>query len=114
MEARELRIGNLVLFEPFKGSGFEIISVQELPFKKRNVVEPIPLTEDWLVKFGFENLYDTRWQNYSVDLFGDSEGYWLLSEERTNWPKPIKYVHQLQNLYFALTGKELEINQITQ
>ena len=23
----------------------------------------------------------------------------------------IKYVHQLQNLYFALTGEELEINE---
>lgn len=26
--------------------------------------------------------------------------------------KPIEYLHQLQNLYFALTGEELEVNEL--
>lgn len=47
----------------------------------------------WAKKFGAEiyNLKD-GWFNFSID--GNIE---------------VKYLHQLQNLYFALTGKELDI-----
>jgi hypothetical protein len=64
----------------------------------------IPLTEEWLVTFGFEYIEEYKWWeidwcNFTIDLGGEYEFEFAFH--------PIKYVHQLQNLYFALTGKEL-------
>ncbi len=80
----------------------------------------IPLTEDWLVKFGFE--YDERNCLYSILVNPIEEEYFKVSGENGSfhprvcydnyYPHPYKVittVHQLQNLYFALTGKELPI-----
>jgi len=74
--------------------------------------EPIPLTEEWEVKFGFEQTSE-----YSIEL--NISGYCL--EVQFKWGnktfyngaeiKPLLYVHQLQNLYFSLTQTELEIKQ---
>jgi len=75
-------------------------------------IDPIPLTEEWLLKFGFENLsltpkFDGSKCNFTF--------YWEVDEIvlRENYEDifitRISYVHQLQNLYFALTGEELEI-----
>ena len=75
-------------------------------------VKPIPLTEEWLLKFGFE---------YS-DLNGDS-GLWKIPPFQIygkynqfiyDYKLDVNYVHQLQNLYFALTGEELTIKTIDQ
>lgn len=69
-------------------------------------LKPIPLTEEWLVKFGLNN-YPNRKNFYNLGEYSI-----LLTTETTlfyigrNIIK-IKYVHQLQNLYFALTGEEL-------
>jgi len=55
--------------------------------------KPIPLTEEWFLKFGFE---------------GNSGTFaWKLSPAGKVINVECKYVHQLQNLYFALTGEEL-------
>ena len=80
-----------------------------------NEVIPIPLTEEWLIKFGFE-ANKSNYLKYSlikngfaiefeVPENGDIEGGFL---ERIG--VEMYYVHQLQNLYHALTGEELEIN----
>jgi len=88
------------------------------------------LTEELLLKFGFEK-WDIKgeWVFEKV-IFKDFDieqkmiicysGTCSL-EEKENYPdvdvqqfivrQDIKYVHQLQNLYFALTGKELEYEQ---
>jgi len=81
------------------------------------IPSPIPLTEEWLIMFGFENIQRGLFKldvlnygrinvhttkssvlvelgTYSHNLFGDTK---------------IKYVHQLQNLYKALTNEELEL-----
>lgn len=69
-------------------------------------VEPLDLTPEWLERFGFDNNKDHEgyymsggWicKNYSE---GDG-GVHCIAE--------VRYVHQLQNLYFALTGQELEL-----
>lgn len=72
-----------------------------------NIFRPIPLTEEWLERMGFEN--------YSIDC--DSEGFNHIDVSFHNKSVTvylndyeitfIQHVHQLQNLYFALTGKEL-------
>jgi hypothetical protein len=86
----------------------EIIDISE------NDVEPILITEDWLLKFGFEN------KNGKNRFELEGNGAVLLSDnvcitiydsynEIDISVCLIKYVHQLQNLYFALTGAELTV-----
>ena len=83
-------------------------------------IDPIPLTEDILLKCGFEkhsnsnefwNLYTLKngWYISQALHIEDSAGvnfgcfYW--SGEFIE----IKHLHQLQNLFFCLCGKELTI-----
>ena len=82
-----------------------------------SVFQPIPLTEEWLVKFGFNEKYKStsnRWTKWAEgvnaglelhdceDEHGNIHGVFL-----HDFTLEVKYVHQLQNLYFALTGEEL-------
>ena len=97
----------------------------EYPNKLKNVyyqnfgqylefIKPIPLTEEWLIKFGFEPELKNKdsingefivyWKYPFV--FNTNHGWWLYSKQLKIQPE---YVHQLQNLYFALTGEELTI-----
>jgi hypothetical protein len=81
-------------------------------------VKPIPLTEEWLLKFGFDktlNQYKTvtsinkgNSENIPfIVLYLDNEFQYDDLRFRTN----LKYVHQLQNLYFALTNEELKLTK---
>jgi len=93
-------------------------------------IEPIPLTEEWLLKFGFElnklTMSGCQWHEliYKPHSIGASlrltngdhraidSGYgWTLGNvsPATSIIGSIQFVHQLQNLYFALTGKELKV-----
>lgn len=108
MTANELRIGNLV---DVCGSIVNVDPVDILVFTQDKLIwGPIPLTEEWLVKFGFIDC------NYTMD-FGELTFSWasrvISTGVRNGWScdqyPHIRYVHQVQNLYFALTGTELEI-----
>ena len=78
---------------------------------------PIPLTKEWLVKFGFDFSIDTWylkgvaiWETECCDAKGNEEiGFFYELRDVGMMDMNIKYVHQLQNLYFALTGQELKI-----
>jgi hypothetical protein len=79
---------------------------------------PIPLTEEWLLKFGFKKNIDTSYSRNDISLFIDKRLKTnLFLQENMNdfkwfgYECKIQYVHQLQNLYFALTGEELTINE---
>lgn len=83
-------------------------------------IHPIPLTEEWLLKFGFEVYSDYSFRNFRLPENNFFVSMWMEEKpvagfEETGavyWSdnyRAIKYVHSLQNLYFALTGKELEI-----
>lgn len=78
-------------------------------------LNPIPLTEEVLLKCGFmgnESSYYLHKDFASLHLekpFLDSAHYLvktILGDKLTS----VKSVHQLQNLLFATTGKELEIH----
>ena len=125
MKASELRIGNLV-----KQSG-NIVTVESLErsnndWDRTNGLrtldcKPIPLTEEWLLKFGYsvtdENTAGKIYHIAEIGKFlnddimlvlyikGDFKNCIFRKREQ------VKYVHQLQNLYFALTGEELTIEQ---
>lgn len=122
MEAKELRIGNLV---GYKDYALEVgsLNVHDTEFKE---LKPIPLTEEWLLKFGFELCEIVTNENITVfpsikntfHLYHkDVDHEWFDISVNTRVNKiytnhtleriEIKHVHQLQNLYFALTGEEL-------
>jgi hypothetical protein len=114
-KAQELRIGNYL--QDFGGNIAQVIHLT----KDKTILEsPIALTEEWLLKFGFNQA--------SLDEEGELQyfkrgGLTLFSINKKmsfevfkiydydiymNHPK---YVHQLQNLYFALNGTELTLQK---
>jgi hypothetical protein len=118
MEAKELRIGSYVNY--FNDGKHSIISNIDWGYAHLNdassidyeLIKPIPLTEEWLVNFGFvkDGKYTHFTKNIShgkdfiLDYSTKSNDYFLCD---THVDTNIKHVHQLQNLYFALTQKEL-------
>ena len=116
IDPNELRLGNLVRVSDrtlqVVGVGKHHIGLQGLiPIEE---IDPIPITPEWLERMGI--YWDIYWQ-------GRTDGNWVITEgnEHGNWRIAygkrrndiimwnLKYVHQLQNLYFALTGEELTI-----
>ncbi len=79
-------------------------------------IEPIPLTEEWLVKFGLKRS-DTdlnRFYMCDVDIyiFTDKERkptHIVFNPSSGTLYVTLLHAHQLQNLYFALTGEELTL-----
>lgn len=116
---QELRIGNY-LFN--KGQPIctvngiyrrDHISVKESYLESIHIenFEPIKLTTEILEKwFGFEKI-DVDYFKLKTESFYchiDEQGFGF-SLEHDNF-YICEYVHQLQNLYFALMGKEITIN----
>lgn len=110
LKPQDLRIGNL--FNP--SQPVQVEAWMLLP--ESNVVfEPIPLTEEWLEKFGFE--YDQITFQKSLLMISFSSNW----DKSTIWINSfafgkierhdVIYVHQLQNLFFALTGEELTLTE---
>ena len=130
MKVEELRIGNWVM-----------PSVDDIPYRVSTIarnyvyvelmteitqgikeIKPIPLTEEWLYNFGFE--LDNGFTTYIIKIFKGYlivalDGSWgVYKDEYSNRTGSsynnkikIEYVHQLQNLYFTLTGEDLIINK---
>lgn len=76
-------------------------------------IEPIPLTEDILVRHGFKHfgggLYKMNDYN-DFEIKKNNEGYMITSDGGNCYiSEYFNYVHKLQNISFALTGKELEV-----
>lgn len=88
-------------------------------------LEGIPLTEEWLLKFGFEKNYryfttGSVGGDMSFCISSSGSGfYWCNWETQwgdSDWQSKVEvvYVHQLQNLYHALTGTDLPLDLINQ
>lgn len=123
MKAEELRIGNFVLhngnWSYRSHSAPSVISWEESDWYALGEytisledVSPIPLTEKWLIDFGFEK--DDYCQHYytldfEIRLHDDKWLYCPISEYFPAYSVVLPYVHQLQNLYFAITGEELQL-----
>lgn len=127
LKAYDLRIGNKILFlgdvvtfkniTEFREDGIFWIKTFEPKIESKNFhFKPIPLTEEILLKCGFElkgiifrinngfaNQFDV---NYSLSrdiYYYDSSKHGIYKEVE------IKYLHELQNLYWCLCGQELTI-----
>ena len=115
MKANELRVGNWV----YDSWNKESYPVPIRMIEAAGQLKPIPLTEEWLLKAGLEYIQNAEWEikipDYSIRISrnGFTDEQWFLSILTGFGSQPvtiqIKYVHQLQNLYFALTGEELTL-----
>lgn len=116
MESKEFRIGNLLKYDD--GTIVEVLTVssRDIVVKRFpqplniSVLHPIPLTPEILEKAGFyhsENWQKTWWFNKSISINFHNDKLYYNDMQRAI---ELQSVHQLQNLYFALTGEELEIN----
>lgn len=113
----EIRIGNFVDFEGECCKVLEIsknglalcLSDGEQEWIDGFQLYPIPLTEEIILDFGFfkyNNAYvlevpDENIHNWQFSIWND------FTYNSVEFPVELKYLHQLQNLYFALTNKEL-------
>jgi len=112
MDVKELRVGNWI-----NEYGAEIEVAYLSWDDKSEGCSGIPLTEEWLLKFGFvkeELTIDGNSSYKKVFYFLGTnkedfvEGLYWDNDEMTGY-EHVKHVHTLQNLYFALTGEELTI-----
>ena len=117
----DLRIGNYLLKSLKSGNGRKIndkIGVQDIVRIYENTgsfnYEPIQLTEEWLGNFRFEKFLNQFKESsgYKPFILLFLDGFYEYDDLR--FSTKIKYVHQLQNLYHALTGSELQISSITE
>ncbi len=70
--------------------------------------KPIELTEEWLIKFGFEQsaMTEGKWRcDKIVFCFYEDEVQFVHGGLGDPKISNIKYIHQLQNLYHSLTGE---------
>ena len=105
MRANELRIGNYV---HLNGKVVRIKSGKDIDkYSSNPEVELIPLTDEWIRKLGIEDgVLDG---NMSISKSHACNFYCLYFEDEFTGTRFIKYVNTLQNLYFELTGEELEL-----
>ena len=132
MNIHELRIWNYVLFckaesiitsinnNDEENPYVDLASYDNIPIED---LHPIPLTEEWFMKFGFEkeidefDIFSIHNSQYSIQHYKNGKCIFVYSpinelnseDEENVIFLQIKHVHQLQNLYFALTGEELTI-----
>ena len=93
MEANELRIGNWIDTKDFHIDKFKgLYQYDPEWYEYVHMFEPIPLTEEWLLKFGFKNWGDKyTFGLKGINIHKRQRGFVL----RKSVPI-IKYVHQLQ------------------
>lgn len=131
LSTKELRIGNLVnaissepnasyptgvvqVVDILDGDGINLSQIECAAYREQDI-EGIPLTEQWLKTLGW------RWNNgYENDKFphiaidggmatvvsGNPWSFWVMIN---NTQVRLRHVHQLQNLAFALTRKDIDV-----
>ena len=133
MKVSELMIGNLIYVEKCQQiERVNYITTTSVGYGKGNFApidsilgyfNHIELTEEWLLKFGFNKDYKKGWIGIDVKHNNGTTTDFVLGEpfNMGEWQSfyafiyneyrfvELKYVHELQKLYFALTGEELEI-----
>jgi hypothetical protein len=132
LKAQDLRVGNWVIENEFPNIYSKIQSISFTGYASSSYndsinvkdLTPIPITEDILLKFGFEKTDDFGDQIYYALINRGNRHYYICFDHDDisfglsvfNQCTSLIYdsdslqnLHQLQNLYFALTKKELEI-----
>ena len=128
----ELRLGNILDFEgetcvvrEIDSSGVVVLfNNSEEEWIDLFQFSGIPLTEEWLLKFGFK--YGEFLNDFFINEIDGANNLWIKNQLGIKWGvslnlfhddlkpiflKDIKYVHQLQNLFFSLCGEELTLSK---
>lgn len=137
INTHELRIGNLLLSDTQElvkiDSIINITAVTDdkLGCYECNQIFPISLTREILEKVGFEysgnHVYEYKdnsnilfdepedWNNikkYPIGIAGGDSNYFLAYFPKGEVIIRCLYLHQLQNMYFAIIGQELNVDNI--
>ena len=109
LDSHEIRLGNTYKVEMVDGTyKSDLINLEDL----RNLLDDeiddfyqaLEISEDWLIKVGFKpNAKACKSQEYLYNTIS----IWKYDNEFAFGKWELKYAHQLENLYFALTGEEL-------
>ena len=135
---RIIYMGAEIVIEGINRNGDIDYTLNGHPYGGHNVkrYEPIPITEKYLLKQGLTSLKEQREKWYLdyafVYSFEDEikcSDYFIATDLEDEYKfcmatiddgmqsyesfRRIKYVHELQNLFFALTGEELELKSET-
>lgn len=119
IKSTELRIGNKILKRVngtlveenvLPNTILEIYQIEQVGGNVGAIYKPIKLTEEWLQELGgvlqpWGWVFDNILLRSNKPINGKS--FWV--EIGNGVRAKVEYVHQLQNLFFSLTGKELTI-----
>jgi hypothetical protein len=114
--SKQIRLGNII---QLKNEDY-ITTVEYSTFSIGKLIdinyEGVPITEKWLHQMGFEIVVDNEFTK-RLDLKIDARFDYFLPKHNLKtfglrfqgitFFEEINYVHQVQNLYIDLTGKEL-------
>ena len=122
IKVNELRLNNYVKFENgdeshqvqgvYQSSNCEDRTIQlygNYISNRDDQLVGVPISDDWLLKFGFD-CFPWGWVKKSSEDFGVRINMRSYNYDVSgNSSVRLDFVHQLQNLYFALTREELEV-----
>lgn len=138
IDPKELRLGNLVktnkgiliqangIRHDWEAMDYIIIDKNDIGYSI-DELSPIHITPEWLERLGFEtvaNYYDLDFNGGGLRFLSDLDECRLftgseysltvaMDYDTCEIPNAPKYIHQLQNLYHALTGQELTVKDLT-
>ncbi len=117
LKAQDLRIGNLVsgIFEVEKVLEIHqsFVNTDGRKYTPLQEIKPIPITEEWLLKLGFErgeNPHFITYKRGEIELLDNIGQFFRVYYSKTHL-MDIKYIHELQNLFYCITGNELEMKE---
>lgn len=112
--------GNVISFDDFyNDTEYSEYNVIEIP-----AVRPIKITTKWLEKLGFKfiirNMWELKIDFYTTLQFYDNQNDYItlhiknykdmkFESETYTYLKHIKHIHEVQNLFHSLTGRELTV-----
>jgi hypothetical protein len=113
MNANELRIGNWVLYPHTQLEPFRIEYPRQIELA--GIVQPIPLTPEILEAAGFEKDSPEGWYTIQPNPWSQKMQIFFPAGDVPHYADGafspnVQYLHQLQNLYFSLTGTELKVS----
>ncbi len=124
VSTKELRLGNIVnddekvISISFDGTVEVSYDSAEkgnaTQYKDISKIKPIPLTEEWLLRFGFKDVSGNIEKRFVKGRFNWYSSTRYITVEFDNGlsnfdlDTDCRYVHQLQNLYHTINGEELK------
>ena len=130
IDSKDLRIGNLVMVNQKMAQGtFSVVRISSNTVYVNTMrpidlsldeIHPIPITEEMLIEFGW--IWNKDCNSFEKHPNGDARMNLTYNSPSGSWTmfnyvlkaliaNKIFYIHQLQNLFYALTGQELTINK---